>query len=346
MSSTQSGSGGNSKTFARLVFWPVFVIAVVAFAFFAAQRYGENRPNIVFVTADNTPFWQTVAEGARDAAGQYGVELTVISPDGTLSDQNARIDAAASTAQALVISPVDGERQTGKLRDVARTAKVITVDSDSELSDRICFVGMDNYAAGQDAAGLLRTALPNGGRVLIAAGPLDKTNGQERRQGIIDTLLQRESRSPLNTDSLDAELSGGPFVIAGTIVDDLTPKTATAIVAKALTDDPDIDAVVGLYAYHATAIAQAVAEAAPDREITVIGFDALPATLDAIENGAVYGVIAQDQYGYGFHSVRMAAEAVEGYDNTPLSRRLTLPPLSVTMVSLDRVREKLGLTNP
>ena len=194
MADTSSSSG--SKALARAVFWPVFVIAVVAFSFYAANRYGDTKARVVFITADTTPYWERVTEGARDAARQYGVDLHVIQPDGTLDAQNASIDVALTdSADAVVISPVDGVRQTGKLRDLARQTKLVTVDSDSELSDRVCFVGMDNYIAGQNAADLVRAALPNGGRVLIAAGPLDKTNGQERRQGLIDSLLERDGRS-------------------------------------------------------------------------------------------------------------------------------------------------------
>jgi ribose transport system substrate-binding protein len=335
-----------SKAFARAVFWPVFVIAVVAFSFYAANRYGDTKASVVFITADTTPYWDRVVDGAKDAADQYGVDLRIIEPDGTLNAQNGSLNDAATGADAIVISPVDGVRQTGKLRDLARTSVLVTVDSDSEMSDRVCFVGMDNYVAGQSAAGLVRAALPSGGRILVAAGPLDKTNGQERRQGLIDALLEREGRSELNADPIDTEITGSKFEIAGTIVDDLDPATATRQIADALRADPEIDAVVGLYAYHATAAAEAVRVAAPDRSVTLVGFDALPETLDAIENGAVYGVIAQDQYGYGFHSVRMAAEAVEGYDNAPLSGTLALPPLRVTLVSLDRVREDLGLAKP
>ena len=336
----------STKSLLRAVFWPLFIIGVVAFAIFMTDRYGEARPRVVLITADATPFWQRVADGAEKAADQYGVELTVMSPDGTLGDQNRCVDESTSLAEAMIISPVDPERQTGKLRDVANRTKLITMDSDSELSDRICFVGMDNYAAGKDAAALLRTALPSGGRVLIAAGPLDKTNGQERRQGLIDALLQRESRSALNIDPVEAPITGGSYVIVRTVVDELTPESAAEKVAEALRADPQIDAVVGLYAYHATAIAEAVEDVAADRGITVIGFDALPGTLEAIENGAVYGVIAQDQFGYGFQSVRMACDSVQGYDNAPLSGRLTLPPLVVTLATLDRAREDLGMTTP
>jgi ribose transport system substrate-binding protein len=334
-----------TKNLARAVFWPVFVIAVVAFGLYATQQYGGTRPSVVFITADSTPYWERVIDGANDAAEQYGISLQVIRASGTMDDQGDRLDsAAAAGADAVVISPVDGLRQTAALREVARASVLVTVDSDSELSDRVCFVGMDNYVAGIEAAAMVRRALPNGGRVLIAAGPLDKTNGQERRQGVIDALMGRDERSELNADPLETPIAGDGFTIVRTLVDNLDEDQASSQITEILTGGEDVDAIVGLYAYHAVAAARAVADSGKD--IVVVGFDALPESLDAVENGTVFGLIAQDQFGYGYHSVRMAAEAVEGYDNAPISGMLALPPMRVTLSSLDRVREDLGLKKP
>lgn len=347
MSSNSPSRSPGTKTLARAVFWPIFIVAVVVFGFYASQQYGANRPAVVFITADTTPYWDRVIDGANDAADQYGVDLSIVSADGTLTDQNSKIGAAVSTgADAIVISPVDGLRQTGTLREVARTSTLVTMDSDSELSDRVCFVGMDNYAAGVEAAAMVRRALPNGGRVLIIAGPLDKTNGQERRQGLIDALMGREERSELNADPVSEPVSGDDFTVVATLVDELDAARASSQTAELLGSGEQIDAIVGLYAYHAPAAARAVEESSMSGQVAVIGFDALAETLDLVENGSVYAVIAQDQYGYGFHSVRMAAEAVEGYDNAPLSGKLALPPMRVTLTSLDRIREDLGLKKP
>lgn len=347
MTNNTSSTSPAFKTLARAVFWPLFIVAVVAFGIFASRLYGGNRPSIVFITADSTPYWDRVVEGAQDAASQIGVDLKITKANGTLRDQNAKLAAAtAAGADAIIISPVDGLRQTGTLREVAQTSPVVTMDSDSELSGRVCFVGMDNYTAGKEAAAMVRRALPNGGRVLITSGPLDKSNGQERRQGLIDSLMGREDRSELNADPLAEPIVGTNFTIVATLVDDLDAAHTTKQIAELLGSGEKIDAIVGLYAYHAPAAAQAIAESGASSGIAIVGFDALPETLDLIEHGAVFGVIAQDQYGYGFHSVRMAAEAVEGYDNAPLSGRLTLPPMRVTLPSVDRIRENLGLIKP
>jgi ABC-type sugar transport system substrate-binding protein len=43
-------------------------------------------------------------------------------------------------------------------------------------------------------------------------------------------------------------------------------------------------------------------------QVKVIGFDVSDETQKAVESGAVYATIMQDQYGCGFHAVRVLAE--------------------------------------
>ena len=64
----------------------------------------------------------------------------------------------------------------------------ITQDSDAPNSDRICYVGTNNYKAGREAGKLIRAALPNGGKIVIFAQSLDAQNVRDRKQGIIDEL--------------------------------------------------------------------------------------------------------------------------------------------------------------
>ena len=47
---------------------------------------------------------------------------------------------------------------------------------------------MDNYRAGQTAAGLLRLMLPEGGKVLPLAGHLNNTAHNNRLNGFMDTI--------------------------------------------------------------------------------------------------------------------------------------------------------------
>ena len=65
---------------------------------------------------------------------------------------------------------------------------VITLNSDAPGSRRLAFIGMDNYRAGQTAAGLLRLMLPEGGKVLPLAGHLNNTAHNNRLNGFMDTI--------------------------------------------------------------------------------------------------------------------------------------------------------------
>ena len=68
---------------------------------------------------------------------------------------------------------------------------LITQDCDAPRSDRLCYIGMDNYAAGRLAGQLVKEALPDGGSVMIFVGRLEQVNARLRRQGVIDELLDR-----------------------------------------------------------------------------------------------------------------------------------------------------------
>ena len=167
----------------------------------------------------------------------------------------------------------------------------MTVDSDSELSNRICFVGMNNHDAGRQAGQLIESLLPDGGRVLILAGPLDKANGRDRREGLIDELLGRESRGSDVATAPESVLASERFSVGPTLLDEIDPDAATQqLVAYLNETDETPRAIVGLYGYHATVIANAIEQAGAAPDIRVIGFDAVPETLEAMERGAVHGV--------------------------------------------------------
>src|SRR5205814_7694177 len=77
-------------------------------------------------------------------------------------------------------------------------------------------------------------------------------------------------------------------------------------------------------------------------KIQVVGFDTDPATLAGIEAGNVYATIMQDEFGTGFHTVRILAENARGdRSGLPLFQRNTLPVEPVTKYNAAAVRAKL-----
>jgi ribose transport system substrate-binding protein len=323
------------------VIWSIAVIAAVAAAVTWFRLSGSTGPvRIALVTADNDPYWERLIKGAEAAAAERGATLTVMKADGTLNMQSEMmIRLAADKYNGVAISPIDAGRQALSLRRLSESAPLITVDSDSEFSGRICFVGADNYAAGRVCGEILKQAMPDGGNVIIVTGPMNKENGERRRQGVIDELLDRSYGPGRPMEPLDKPQSGATFTITATLIDEIDPNAAEANVVAALKADPSIKGIVGLYAYSTPAAVRGVEAAGMAGKLMIVGFDDRDETLDAVASGAAYATLAQDQYNYGFHAINMLIDAASGRDPAiPYTGRIHFPPAVVTAESVAAFR--------
>ena len=84
--------------------------------------------------------------------------------------------------------------------------------------------------------------------------------------------------------------------------------------------------MVGLFGYNPPLILEAVRQAGRAGEIIVVGFDEADQTLQAIQDGIMYGTVVQDPYRYGYESVRILAALVKGDRSViPTSGFLDIP---------------------
>ena len=326
----------------RIVLW-VFILIVAGGALWVVQSSTpEAAPaELALITADGDPYWDRLIDGANDAATKFGVTLTVHRGDGSIENQTALLNKALEDGcDALAISPVDANKQALLLRQAAATRPLVTVDSDSEHSRRLCFVGADNYAAGRRCGELVKEALPEGARVAIVMGPIIKANGERRRQGIIDELLDRSFGPGRPTEPMDEEHVGETYTVAATLTDEIDEEVARQNVIDALTADPEINCLVGIFAYSTPAAVRAVQEIGRSDEITILGFDDRPETLDAIAAGQAYAALAQDQYSYGYDAVRLLADAARGKDSLsiPLGEAIHFPPYVIRSDNVEQFR--------
>ncbi len=325
----------------RTIIW-LLVVAIVAAAVYFMPRNPTPEgfsPRIALVTADSDPYWDIVILGAEEAAQRSNAQLEIIKGSGSPSEQTTII-SRLDGFDAIAVSPVDGDKQGVLLRELARQMPLVTIDSDSSISERLCFVGTDNYIAGRRCGQLIKQALPDGGEVAILAGPLDKENGKARRQGIIDELLDRSLNTVVTEDPLDQPIEGERFTIVTTMVDETTAESAKANATAVLNDHPEIDAIVGIYAYNTPAALAAVTEADKLGQIKLIGFDDNEQTLAGIEAGTVFGTIAQDQFNYGYRAVQLLAEvsATGQTAHVPLDRKMHFPVVLVTRDNIEAFR--------
>ena len=295
-----------------------------------------DRPTVGFVTNGIASFWVIAEKGARDAAAEFDVDVAVMMPpDGAAGQKRMAQDLLARGVDGIAISPSDPKNQAGLLAEIAAKTNLITHDSDAPESDRLVYVGMDNYEAGRMCGQLLKKAMPEGGSVVLFIGLLGQLNADLRRQGVIDELLDR-SFDPTRRDPVDVVLEGDTYTILDTRVDQFDFARAKAQAEDALARYPDLDAMVGLFVYNPPQILDAVRKANKLDQITIVAFDEADDTLQAIKDGAMAGTIVQNPYRYGYESVRVLAALARGDRSVlPESQLIDIPAQEITAENVD-----------
>src|SRR5262245_45914923 len=115
-----------------------------------------------------SPYWEQVAAGLYAAAKELHVNAKLAGPpayDPEAQKQEFR-KIAASKPAAILLSVSDPKVMTEEINNaIAAGIPVITIDSDAEQSNRLFFVGTNNYQSGQMGGRLLAEKLNHKGNV-------------------------------------------------------------------------------------------------------------------------------------------------------------------------------------
>jgi ribose transport system substrate-binding protein len=306
---------------------------------------GSDSIRLAYVTNGIDPFWSIAAAGVKAAEKDLGVICEVHMPANGIVDQKRIIETLlANGTQGIALSPIDAANQVGLINEAAKRTNIITQDSDAPDSDRLCFIGMDNYKAGRQAGELIKEVLPDGGDVMIFVGRLEQLNAKQRRQGIIDVLLGRPTVSgdEVTFDPPAFTHLEGTYRILGTRTDNFDYAKAKANAEDAITGYPDLDCMAGLFAYNIPNCLEAVKAAGKLDTIELVSFDEAEATLEGIKEGTVHGTISQQPFEYGYQSVKMLVALVNGDTSSiPTNKFVEVPSTIVTKANVDDFHTKL-----
>lgn len=316
----------------------------------AVPSSNDERPTIAFVTNQIASFWNIAEVGCNDAAKDYDVEVDVRFPNEATATKQKQIveDLMSSGINALAISPIDAENQKEMVNNWASQVPLLTHDSDAPNTDRLMYIGMDNYRGGRLVGQLIKQALPDGGEIIITIGRLEQDNAKKRRQGVIDELLDRPD-DDTRFDPVDGEIKGEKYTILATLTDQGKPEVAKQKTEDALNTYSQVDLFAGLFAYNPPAIIQALKQANKLGEIKIVGFDEDDATLQGIKDGNVIGTVVQNPYEYGYQSVKILSELLKGNKSViPESKFIDISARSVTADNVDEfwadLKAKTGAT--
>jgi len=301
-----------------------------------AATGGGKKRKIAFVSNGVASFWTIASAGVKTAGEKFGVDAQTLMPVEGISDQKRMIeDLLTKGVDGIAVSPIDPANQTDLLNTAARRAKLLTHDSDAPNSDRLVYIGMDNYKAGRMCGDLVREAMPKGGTVMIFIGRLEQDNSKRRRQGTIDAILGRPE-NPSNYDAPGTVLEGNGFKILGTLTDQFDRAKGKANAEDALAKYPDLGCMVGLFAYNPPLLLEALAQAGKLNKVKVVAFDEDDATLDGIQKGTVHGTVVQNPYMYGYKSVEVLNDVLSGKPGVvPADKFIDIPARQIRKDTVD-----------
>lgn len=154
----------------------------------------ELRIGVVVQSAE-TPFMQMVLAGVERSAEtlrEMGAEVIVCRLESVDVEQEIACinHLLQSGIHGLALLPTDDPRLRDKINEIVkdRLIPVVTFNSDILETERMCFVGLDNYRSAQTAAGLMALALRQGGKVLPLTGHLTNQAHKQRVGGFVETV--------------------------------------------------------------------------------------------------------------------------------------------------------------
>lgn len=276
------------------------------------KEKGNGKKTVAFVTNGVDPFWVIAQRGAEKAGEDLDVNVEVRMPPQGVADQKRMVqELLAQNMDGIAISPIDPVNQNELLKEIADHAILITQDSDAPDSPRECYIGVDNYTAGRMCGELVKEALPDGGEVMLFVGRLGQANSRQRRQGVIDELMDR-SHDSSRYDEPGTVVKNEKYTILDTRTDDFDHPQAKANAEDAIAKYPDLKCMVGLFAYNPPLCLEAIRDAGKLNEIKVVSFDENEASLQGIVDGTVVGTVAQNPYEYGYQSVKVLKALANG----------------------------------
>ncbi|UUZ81425.1 substrate-binding domain-containing protein [Paenibacillus sp. P26] len=154
-------------------------------------READRTFAIIYSTAD--VFYREVTLNAEKASREIGTKLIVKAPDEAGLEQQIRMmeNLIKQHVDGIAISPIDVDALTPYINKAMEAGiKVICFDNDAPQSDRLAFIGIDNYEAGRKMAQFVKHLLGGQGMVIAETGMASFSGIRERVSGFRDELAQ------------------------------------------------------------------------------------------------------------------------------------------------------------
>jgi len=271
------------------------------------EAAGETLEIAVVVKAVTSDYWKAVGAGVEQAMQtDPGIKATFLGPnEETDIEGQIRIIEAQISAQvdALAVAPSQADQLQPTLQKAVDAGiPVVLIDTNIDtFTAKAAFVGTDNRLGGQLAGEYIASQLKSGDQVAIIRGAAGDPVHNLRVEGAQEALekagIQGVAVQPADSDRAKGQ----------------------SVAENLMTANPDLKAIYGTNDEMALGAANAAKSAGKD--LVIVGFDAAPDALAAIEAGEMDASIAQFPGKIGELGALTAAkvardEQVESFVNT------------------------------
>ncbi len=247
---------------------------------------------LAFVTNNASEFWKIAAAGVHAYEKEAGVKVDILQPpNGKVEEQNQMIEnLVAQGYNGIALSAIAPADQVSAINRAAKKTKLITFDSDAPTSDRLCYIGTNNFKFGQALGGEIVKLMPQGGKIAVFVGQLAADNAKQRLDGLIDAT------------------KGHNIEVVEKREDQTDRNKARSNVEDVINARPEVTMMVGLWSYNGPAIAKAISASGKKGKVLAAVSDEEVDTLAGLKDGTIACTVVQKPYQFGYRSAKLLHE--------------------------------------
>lgn len=239
-----------------------------------------------------------IQDAVRAEAKELDVDLVEADGQGKAENQISQVENfITGGVDAVILNPYDKEGSAHAVDLAVQAHKPVVVVNAivSNLDKANAYAGSEDAEAGRIAAQRIMDVLHGKGDIAVIHGPNGHSAEVQRSEGIRQVLAKYPDAKIVLEQSANWDRA-----------------QALNLMENWLASGRKIDAVIAQNDEMALGALKAIEAAGKQKDIAVIGIDAIPDALKAVADGRMVGTVFQDAKGQGKLAVDLAVQLVQG----------------------------------
>ena len=267
----------------------------------------------------NDQFPAAILDAMKKKADELGVKLVTTDGQADVSKQLQQVeDLIAQQVDLIILNPQDASA-LGAAVEAAKNAgiPVVEVNTKTDNSDYVSFVGSDDVDAGEIQANFIKEKIGEEGKVAVMYGVMGQSPQINREKGVLNIL------------------EGTKIKILASQTAEWQRDKALSLAENWILQFPDMKAIMCQNDDMALGAMEAVMNAKKQDQILVVGVDAIEGALESVKKEQMACTIFQDAAGQGQGAVETALKILNG---ETVEKEVMIPFQLVTKDNVDQFK--------